>query len=64
MSPIDPIEPLALKSPRKKDFRHVYTHQQKVPASEPVSAASSPVEGPPPQPSVPFSDLDVPITFG
>jgi len=51
------------KPPRKKDFRHLYTHWQKVSASEPVPATSSPVEGPPPQPSVSSSDFDVPIAL-
>ena len=57
----DTTAPPALKPPREKDFRHVYTHWQKVPASELVPSASFPVEVPPPQPSVPFSDFDVPI---
>jgi len=59
----DTTVPPALKPPKKKDSRHVYTHWQKVPTYEPVSAASSPVEGPPPQPSVPSSDFDVPIAL-
>jgi len=36
---------------------------KKVPTSEPVLADSSPVEGPPSQPSAPFFDLDVPIAL-
>jgi len=44
-------------------LRYVYIHRQKVPASEPVRAASSPVEGAPPQPSVPSSDFDVRIAL-
>jgi len=59
----DTTVPPAPKLPWEKDFRHVYTHRQKVHASEPVPVASSPVEGPPPQSSVPFSDIDVPITL-
>ena len=39
------------------------THRQKVPASEPVPATSSTVEGQPPQSSVPFSDFDVSIAL-
>jgi len=53
----------APKPPREKDFRHVYTYQQKVPASEPVPVASSLMEGPPSQPSVLFSDFDVLIAL-
>jgi len=59
----DTTRPPTPKPSREKHFRHVHTHRQKVPASEPVSAASSPVEGPPPQPSAPFYDLDVPIAL-
>ena len=59
----DTTTPPAPKPPRVKDFRHVYTHRQKVPASELVPATSSPVESPPPQPSVSFSDFDVPIAL-
>jgi len=59
----DTTAPPAPKPPREKDFRHVYTHRQKVPASEQIPAASSQVEGPPPQPSVPSSDFDVPIVL-
>jgi len=44
-----------------QDFRYVYTHRPKVPASESVPADSSPVEGSPPQPSAPSSDLNVPL---
>ena len=57
----DTATPPASKAHREKDSRHVYTYRQKVHASEPVPTASSPVEGPPPQPSVPSSDFDVPI---
>ena len=59
----DTIASPAPNPPQEKDFRHVYIHRQKVPVSEPVSAASSPVEGPPPHPSVPSSDFDVPIVL-
>jgi len=46
-----------------KDFRIVYTHRQKVPASELVPVNPSLVDGPPIQPSTPFSDLDVLIVL-
>ena len=38
-------------------------HRLKVPASKPVPANLSPVDGPPSLPSVSLSDLDIPITF-
>jgi len=44
----DTTAPPAPKPPREKDFRHVYTHRQKVHVSEPVPAAFSLVEGAPP----------------
>ena len=50
------------KPPREKKFQ-TCLHLSKVSAFEPVSAASSLVEGPPLQPSVPFSDFDVPIAL-
>ena len=47
-----------------RDFRYVYTHRQKVPASESVPTDfSSPVEGPPPQLPAPSFDLDVPLAL-
>jgi len=59
----DTTAPPTPKPPREKDFRYVYTHWQKVPASKLVLIASSPVEGPPLQPSVSSSDFDVPIAL-
>jgi len=53
-------DPPALKL--VKDFRYVYTHCPKVPASEQVSANPSPIDGPPP-PSVSPSDLDILIAL-
>ena len=44
----DTTAPPTPRPPREKDFRYVYTHWQKVPASKLVLIASSPVEGPPP----------------
>ena len=58
----DNTMPPVLNPPREKYFRHVYTHLQKVPASELVSASSL-VECSPFQPSTPSSDLDVPIAL-
>ena len=63
-SPVPPVE--TQDSPATKpvrDFRYVYTHRLKVPASEPVPANPSPVDGPPPPPSASSSDLDIFITF-
>ena len=59
----DTTAPPAPKPPREKDFRHVYTHRQKLPASEQVPAASFPVETSPPQLSIPSSDFDVHIAL-
>ena len=42
-----------------RDFRYVYTHHSKVPASELVPAIPSPVDGPPPPPSASSSDFDI-----
>jgi len=50
-SPVPPVEtqePTATKPVR--DFRYVYTHRPKVPASKPAPAILSPVDGPPPPP--------------
>ena len=44
------------------DFRYVYTHRLKFPASEPILTNPSLVDGPPP-PSVSPSDLDIPIAL-
>ena len=57
--PIETSYPPASKPVR--DFRYVYTHRPKVPASEPVPVNPSPVDGPPPSTS--FSDLDILITL-
>ena len=51
------------KASSEKDFRHIYTHQQKIPGSELVQADSTPVEGSSPKLSAPPSDLDVPIAI-
>jgi len=45
------------------DFQIVYTHRQKVPASESVPVHLSKVDGPPIQPSASYSDLDIPIVL-
>jgi len=63
VSPEDTTKRPTPKPSQEKDFRRVYTHRQKVPVSEPVPTDSSPEEGPPPQPSAPLSDLDVPIAL-
>jgi len=58
--PVPPAEttnPTASKPVR--NFRYVYTHRPKVPASEPVPPNPSPVDGSPP-PSASLSDLDIP----
>ena len=49
------------KATSEKIFQACLHSSAKSPASESVLTASSPVEGLPPLPSVPFSDLDVPI---
>jgi len=54
--PVETQDPPATKPVR--DFRYVYTHRLKVPASEPIPASPSPVDGPP-QPSASPSDLDI-----
>jgi len=55
MPPEDTTEPLALKPPREKNFRHVYTDRQKIHTYEPVlNDSSSLVEGPSSQPSAPL----------
>ena len=59
--PVETQNPFATKPVR--DFRYVYTHRLKVPTSEPVPAIPSPVDGPPPLPSAPPSDLDILIAF-
>jgi len=57
----DTTAPPAAKPVR--NFRFVYSHQQKYSASESVPDDSSPVESPPPQLSAPPSDFDVPIAL-
>ena len=60
--PVPPAETTDPPVPKQvRDFRYVYTHRPKVPASEPVPAIPSPVDGPPP--SISPSDLDIPITL-
>ena len=58
---VDTLDPPALKPIR--DFRYIYTHRQKISASEPAPAEPSPVDGPPPQSSASSSDLDTPLPF-
>jgi len=58
VSLVDTSEPHASKS--VWDFRYVYTHRQKVLASEPASVNPLPEGGPPPQPLASLSDLDIP----
>ena len=53
----------SLASKLVRDFRYVYTHRQKVPASEPAPANPSPVDGRPPQPSASPFDLNIAIAF-
>ena len=61
-SPVPPVETQDHPTTKSvRDFRYVYTHRPKVPASEPVPAIPSPVDGPPP--SISPSDLDIPITL-
>jgi len=58
--PVETPDPPATKPVR--DFRYVYTHHPKVPASEPVPANPSPVDDLPP-PSAFLSDLDILIAL-
>jgi len=57
---VETLDPPASKPVR--DFRYVYTHRSKVPASGPVPVNSSPVDGPPPL-SASSSDLDILIAL-
>ena len=57
---VETQDPPATKSVR--DFRCVYTHRPKVPASESSPTNFSPVVGPPP-PSASSSDLDILIAL-
>jgi len=63
-SPVSPLEtPDSPATKPIRDFRYVYTHHPKVPASKPVSANPSPVDGPlSPLSASPF-DLDMPIAL-
>ena len=54
----DPLAPKPIQ-----DFKYVCTHRPKVPASEPVPAIPSIVDGPPPPPSASLSDLDILIAL-
>jgi len=60
VSPVETPNPPASKPVR--DFKYVYTHHLKVPASEPVSVNPSLVDSPS-LPSTSFSDLDILITL-
>ena len=60
MPPAETTDPPTSKP--VQNFRYIYTHRPKVPASEPVPTNPSPVDGPPP-PSASPSDLDIPITL-
>jgi len=63
-SPVSPVDTTEVSAPKSlQDFRYVYTHRPKFHVSESVLTDSSPVEGPPPQPSAPSSNLDVPIAL-
>jgi len=59
--PAETTDPPASKLVR--NFRYVYTHLSKVPASEPVPANPSPIDGHPSPPSASSSDLDIPIVL-
>jgi len=62
-----PIPPAETKNPPASkpiwDFRYVYTHRPKVPASDPIPAIPSMVDGPTPPPSASSPHLDVLIAF-
>jgi len=62
-----PVLPTETKDPTAskpvRDFRYVYTYGPKVPASEPILAIPSLVDGPTTLPSASSSDLDVPIAL-
>jgi len=59
VSPVETQDPPATKPVR--DFRYVYTHRPKFPASEPVPAIPSQVDSSPPSASL--SDLDILIAL-
>jgi len=60
--PVPPAETKDLPASKPvQNFRFVYTHRPKVPASEPILAIPSPVDGPTSSPSASPSDLDVPL---
>ena len=59
--PVETTDPPTSKP--VQDFRYVYTHRPKVPASEPVPANPSLVDDPPPAPSSFSFDLDIPIAL-
>ena len=62
-SPVPPAETTdSPASKRVRDFRYVYTHCPKVPASELISTNPSPVDGLTPPLGSP-SDLDIPIAL-
>jgi len=61
MPPAETTDPPASKPVR--DFRYVYTHSPKVPASKPIPTNPSPVDGPLPPPSASPSDLAILIAF-
>jgi len=58
--PVETLNPPVTKPAR--GFRYVYTHRPKAPTSEPVSANSSPVDGPPLLSASPF-DLEILIAL-
>jgi len=62
-----PVPPAETKDPPAskpvRDFRYVYTHRPKVPASDPIPAIPSQVDDPTPPPSASPSNLDVPIAL-
>ena len=63
-SPVPPVE--TQDPPATKpvwNFRYIYTHRPKVPASEAVHVIPSPVVGPPPPPSASLSNLDILIAL-
>jgi len=63
-SPVPLVETQDFPAPRSvRDFRYVYTHCSKIPASEPVPVISSLVDDSPPPPSTFPSDLDILIAF-
>ena len=61
MPPAKATDPPASKS--VQDFRCVYTHRPKVPASDPIPTNLSLVDGPPSPPSASLSNLDILIAL-